>query len=479
MEGVSAMNRKRRILYGANAVVVAVVLLGIFIAVGYFATAYNKTFDFTEEKLFSLDPQTEKFLEELDTDVRVTGFFQKNSPGASRFLDLMKLYGEKTKRVTYRLIDPDEDPATAKSYGITRYGTIIAESGEKTKRTFELTEEAVTNLLIMVTRKGKKRVFFTSGHGERDIRSRDGEGIAFVADDLRGQGFEVEQGNILEKKDEWDENTLVVIPGTRKGFLKEEMKVLEEFIESGGNVLALIDPEEKDYFKEFLDKYGIVYEDGVIIDPSSRIFGGTPIIALVSSYSGHPSVRDFKLASFLALAGGLKTKTGGKGTPEILCRTGRGAWLEKGKLLHSVRFDSGKDVAGPITVAAVSTVPVREKEAEKASGTEKESQEAKSKGESNTSKSSKKEGRLLVVADSDFVSNHYKGFSGNGDLFLNLVKWMLSEEKILNIKPKKPKSSTYFLTPTAKKLWFAGAVVVLPLFIFATGLVTWRIRRKR
>ncbi len=469
------MSRKRRIAYGVNSLVMALVLLMITAGVGYLATEYNKSFDFTEEKLYSLDPQTVKFLKSLDKKVRFTGFFQKNSPQADRFTDFMKLYEENSKNVSFRLVDPDEDPVTAKSYGITRYGTIVAESGENTKRTYELTEEAITNLLIMVTREGKKKIFVTQGHGERDVKSPEGGDISVIVEDLKKQGYEVTQGNVLGYYKKWDDDTVVLIPGVKKPFLKEELDVLENFISNGGKVIALIDPAEKRWFEDFLEKYGIKYQDGIIIDPASRIFGGTPVTALITSYTSHPSVQNFRLATFLALAGGLQVKRKEGVTTFVLFRTGRGAWLEKSKVLDRVRFDPGKDRLGPIDVAAVSIVKVKEKEKENES---KEGKEKKPEG-TESEVGGKKEGRLLVVADSDFISNHYVGFSGNGDLFMNLVKWMLSEEKIINIKPKRPKTSSYFLTATAKKMWFAGAVVGLPLLIFGMGFATWRVRRRK
>jgi ABC-type uncharacterized transport system involved in gliding motility auxiliary subunit len=154
--------------------------------------------------------------------------------------------------------------------------------------------------------------------------------------------------------------------------------------------------------------------------------------------------------------------------------TGSGAWLETGELERSVRFDVGKDRRGPVTVAAVS-------EAEKdESGRDGKSRSGGKKGKDKINDKDKQHGgRLIVVGDSDFISNRYAGFSGNADLFLNMVKWMLEEEKVINIEPKRPKTSTFFMTGFARKVWLVGAVVLLPLLVFVSGFVVWRVRKSR
>ena len=64
----------------------------------------------------------------------------------------------------------------AKRYGITSYGTIVLESGEKEEKVLTADEENLTNGLLKVMREGKKVVYFLEGHGEHSITTTEQEG---------------------------------------------------------------------------------------------------------------------------------------------------------------------------------------------------------------------------------------------------------------------------------------------------------------
>ena len=52
----------------------------------------------------------------------------------------------------------------------------------------------------------------------------------------------------------------------------------------------------------------------------------------------------------------------------------------------------------------------------------------------------------MVIGDSDFASNQYFNFSGNGDFFLNTASFLAEEENLISIRPKERKSNPVSLT---------------------------------
>ena len=46
------------------------------------------------------------------------------------------------------------------------------------------------------------------------------------------------------------------------------------------------------------------------------------------------------------------------------------------------------------------------------------------------------EGRFVVTGSSSWAANRFLGFNGNGDLALNAVNWLGSDEDLISIRPK-------------------------------------------
>ncbi|MER3424987.1 MAG: hypothetical protein C4293_18920, partial [Nitrospiraceae bacterium] len=87
--------------------------------------------------------------------------------------------------------------------------------------------------------------------------------------------------------------------------------------------------------------------------------------------------------------------------------------------------------------------------------------------------------RLVVVGDSDFVSNLYIHFSGNRDLFLNMINWLDQGLDTFTVRPHAAKVSPIILSEDQSKLLFVIPVVVLPVVVMGTGWTVWWYRRSR
>jgi len=89
----------------------------------------------------------------------------------------------------------------------------------------------------------------------------------------------------------------------------------------------------------------------------------------------------------------------------------------------------------------------------------------------------KKEGRLAVFGDSDFATNRYFNFSGNGNLFLNTVNWLTEEADLISIQPKTSSPRTIHMTATQGRMLFFVSLIILPLIVLVTGISVWMRRR--
>ena len=86
-------------------------------------------------------------------------------------------------------------------------------------------------------------------------------------------------------------------------------------------------------------------------------------------------------------------------------------------------------------------------------------------------------GRIIAVGDSDFASNSLLFASGNRDVFLNSINWLVGDEPLANIRPRAQVQR--FLNPTDTERSFIrwSGYLLLPALMAITGGVVWWRRR--
>ena len=145
--------QSRQVREGGYSGLYIIVFVAILVAANYLADQYNKTFDATEEKLYSLSDQTQQLLADLDEDVtiryfdRKLAFEQPDMRGVSPKASLTR-YENASSKVTVEYIDPDADPATTERLNVRSYGTVMVSRGELREEANSVSEEDVTNALI-------------------------------------------------------------------------------------------------------------------------------------------------------------------------------------------------------------------------------------------------------------------------------------------------------------------------------------------
>ncbi len=472
-KNIQAQFSKRSVKYGTNVTVMILVVLGIAVLVEGISSQHNFRVDLTRNKRFTLSDQTRKILAALDQNVNIIAFFSLDQGDPDATGDLLQQYQQiSSKKITYEFVDPDKNPGRAKSYEIRNYGTIVLETEEKQEHITESTEEALTNALIKVTREGKKTVYFLKGHGERSLEDAGEKGYDQVKKAIEKENYDIKELLLMQEQAVPDDASALIIAGPEKDILPAEAASLKEYINNGGKVLFLLDPDQAPGMTTFLKEYGIILGDDWIIDPFSRIFGASYDMPVASAYTEHPITETFNVATFFPVArsvrkaddipAGVNGMTLATSSPQSWEETDKEE-LQKG----AVEFNDGSDLQGPVPLAMVVTREVTEEAA---------ADNSANSGE--TGSPQKKEARLVVFGDSDFVSNTYLGLSGNRDLFLNTVNWLAEEEALIAIRAKDPESFPLMLTAGQGRFAFFLSVILLPAAIAGTGINVLMKRRR-
>jgi ABC-type uncharacterized transport system involved in gliding motility auxiliary subunit len=444
---VAQVPGSRAARHGVNAVVFTLAFLGILTILNVLAVRHNLKWDLTADRRFTLSEQTVKVLRGLARDVKVQAFFADGAPERAAMKRLLDDFSDETPRLDVTFVDPDRNPALAQQYGIREYGTTVFESGDQSFRVTETTEEAATNALVRVSRESRKTLCFLSGHAEHSLEDSQRSGYSSAKRALEDQGFATRDLLLLREPEIPGDCAVLVVAGPTKPLMDPEVESLRAYLDGGGKALVMLDPQTQTGLEPLLAEWGVALRDDVIIDTMSRLFGGSYTTPILTEYPDHEITRNFELATFLPFARSLEQGEVPQGAAfHEVARTTAQSWGETDLGNDRASFDPTQDFKGPLTVAAL---------VEKAEGG----------------------AQLLVVGDSDFADNTYFGFSGNGDLFQNMISYLSKEGDLISIRPKDAKPSPLMLTRAQGATLFYGSVVVGPVILILAGLGIWWRRR--
>ncbi|RMH62358.1 MAG: hypothetical protein D6677_09940 [Calditrichaeota bacterium] len=441
----------RAVKQGANFAVQALIVVAIIAMLAFVSTRRHYRLDLTEGQLYSLSDQTEKVLNNLDRDVVIKVFAKSGE--AEGLSDLLDEYSYRSARLTYEVIDPDEQPQIAKQYDVRQYGTLVVEAGAKRETVTKISEANLTNAIIKVTRDQDKLIYFLTGHGERSPEDKGPQGLEKAAAAIKKENHLVRTFNLVRRRQVPDSATVVVMAAPTSALAPGEADSLAAWVDKGGKLLMLLDPDTPQDVRDLAERFKLTVGHDVVIDASGfgQLFGAGPGMPLVQSYDkSHAITKGFNVMTFFPVTASVtpaKDKDGWAVT--ALCKTSPQSWADVDFASGEVSFDEGKDRKGPITVAAIS---------EKKTGNKKS--------------------MVAVFGDVDFAANGYFGQQGNGDLFLNTVNYMAEEEDQIAIRPKKVEDSRLTMTPADVTTLFYLVVITIPLLMVILGVVFYMKRNR-
>lgn len=458
------------------------VVLGILVCISFLNVRHNRRIDLTENQLYSLSEQSLKVVENLQSKIQIIGFFRDDA-GRLRFEDLIKQYNSPS--IEHRVVDPEEEPAVADQYGISREGAVVVLRGEEQTEVNNFNEEKITNAIIKITREEEKTIYFLQGHGERDIEDGAAEGYSLARQKIANLNYRVESYNLAQQNKLPEHSTVIVSAGPTMDFFPTEVILLEDFLAGGGKFLLLVDPQTKFGMGEFLANYGLELGQKLVVDASGigQLFGLNFAFPLVSEHGDHPLTQHLSgVMTFFPRAQNVTTVSSPLDyTTRGLLNTSPNSWAESELKEGDTTFDEEQDTQGPLQLAAVTTLSVQglSRNGEGIAVTESRSQESDMIGYDPVggAKLAERESRFVLIGDADFASNAYFDSAANGDLFLMAVSWLAEEADLLAIGPKDPKNRRINVTQGQFRMIFWAAVLILPLFTLALGTTVWMRRR--
>jgi gliding motility-associatede transport system auxiliary component len=460
----------RQARFGTLAAASVLVVIGILAAINYLSTRYNKRWDLTAARQYSLSDQTKKVLQGLKEPVKVRVFAK--SEDFQRYRDRLDEYAYQSKQISTEYIDPLKKPGPAEALGVTTLPTIVFEYKGRNEKATTDGEQELTQSLIKVIEGRQPKVYFTEGHGEKDTASAErAGGYDGIAAGLKSANFILEKVLLAQLGKVPDDADVLIIAGPKTDFLPQEIDAVKAYLAKAGKVMIMLDPVLKPdqpqpvALQGLLKEWGIDAGNDIVLDLQGMGDGSVPVAA---RYPGHAITDKFGLLTAFPVARSMTAVEGGANgrTAQPLVQTGPNSWGEtnfKGLAANEPAKMDGPDKKGPISLGAAVTV----------AGAATPPSEPKKEGDT----PKPVETRLVAFGDSDFAGNGALRVSGNQDLFLNAVNWLAQQENLIAIRPRDPEDRRITLTPDQERLIFYLTVLIVPGLVLLAGVQTWWRRR--
>ncbi len=174
MAGNTSWMKARQTKFAAYTAVYVLIVLAVLGVLNFLANRYNKTYDTTSNKQFTLSDQTIKIAKNLKQDVSISYWDQPTQFQAAH--DLLDRYKDLSPKIDVHYEDLEKNITQARAAGVTRRGAVLVQTGGKTQEAKSLSEEEVTGALVRAMKTGDKLACFTEGAGEHTLDDADRSG---------------------------------------------------------------------------------------------------------------------------------------------------------------------------------------------------------------------------------------------------------------------------------------------------------------
>jgi ABC-type uncharacterized transport system involved in gliding motility auxiliary subunit len=422
---------------------------------------YNKQFDLTANNRHSLSSNSLELLDTLNKEVIVHAY-STDEITKTAIKEIIQRYQRIKPDFRLQLLNPDIDIEQIKKDGVVMnksFAFVIYYNGRMEHIT-SLAEQAISNALLRLSRRDDQQVVFLTGHGERGLDEDNDRAYKTIKQQLTDMGFNLQTINLLEAPLPAT-TKLLVIAAPSNPYLQGEVEQLQHYIKNGGNLLWLTEPNELAGLDKVASSLGLQLHDGIIIDNDTDLRKTLniphPAIIPVTNYSPHIITNTIRYNTLFPLSRGISPLSHehsiNNWQAEELFSSSAKSWGEAGGLTEEMVFNaSGGDVAGPVTIA----VALNRK-----------------------NEISQRSQRIVVIGDSDFLSDAYIGAGANLNLGLNIFNWLIGDDDLISVEMPANADTKLELNNQQMMIIGFGFLLIIPIALLATGFRIWYLRRNK
>lgn len=422
--------------------------------------------DVTSDRRHSLSEASIEALSLLDGPVQITAFAGQNSRLRAPIRQFLDPWLRHSDRLDLQFLDPVEHLPLIRQLDIRSDGELLISHQDQQETLRLLNDHDLTQLLIRLSRQTPRFVSYASGSGEGDFRGQANFDFGLLGSAMSQRGIVLAPIDLLLNPVLPDNLGVLIVPPARGGLMPGVADEVVHYLERGGNLMLLQDPEPIRLsqqtqetgtlaaYQPILDALGVSVLPGRVIDMNpSAASGDSPLNVLIQRYPDTDITRAFRLPSLLpdSLAFEQPCQTDPTATATFVCQpilqTQPASWTETGALSGAIGFDADADEQrGPLTVGLALT-RLREDGSQQ---------------------------RVLVIGDSDFLSNRFIANGGNLDLGLRMIEWLSDQGDQLMVAAR-IEPAQGFAWSSSRVGWMAVIMMLLvPMLVVLSGVLMVR-----
>jgi ABC-type uncharacterized transport system involved in gliding motility auxiliary subunit len=451
----------RQASYGSNALIMVLAFLGIVIAINYLAYSNDIQWDWTEDQTYTLTSTSDNIAKSLPLSVTVDAFYtSKTSSDSARQLLASFALASKGK-ITYRFIDPEQNPILARQSNIYQDGTIVFDMSGHQEQITTVDEEHIAAALQHLVNPGERAIYFSTGHGEGSLASSaTGRSFTYVNQVLGVKNYTIQTLDLQSTDNVPKDANTVVIAGPLQPLTQTEVDKLKVYLEQGGSVVLLMEPmaltsiefANDPLITYITNTWGIGFKNNIIIDKDVNVSMG--VTSDPTQYASHAITQNLSgnYVLFFTAQTIFPPATALTGiTTTILMSTTKSAWASTNpqEIAQNNFTQTDNDPVGPLPLAVAL-------------------------------ENSQTKARLVIVGDADFASDNYVQNYANLDFFINSIDWASKQDQSINLTPRQV-TKRVLVNPTTESMnvIFVITVVTIPLLVLVTGIIVWVYRRRK
>ncbi|MCC6932527.1 MAG: GldG family protein [Deltaproteobacteria bacterium] len=468
---------KRLASFSLTVFIYTLLFVGVLIVVNYMSQKHELfRFDSTEQKIYTLAPQTIDVLAKLSAPLEIRAFYLGGKVDDPKTEDLIKRLVRQSSLISFQVIDPEKQPSLVEKYGVSENRTLHLSyqvpDGEKkskdTKLVRDFKEEDIVNAIIRLSRGKARPIYYISGHGEPSLDEKAASGYLFLKDAIAGENYEVKDLNIGNSANIPADAAAVILASPQKELLPTEFQAIESYLAAGGRMVFLHQPKSSDDIVRLVKPLGIEIGKDIIVEPIVQIFSGASlgVSPMITAFAAHDITKErpkdgaiFGLTSSVQKTG--KVVAGGRVVD--LALTGKNSWAETNLALlfsdNPQAQQDKEDIAGPVSVVSTFQRVFPQPE-----GTEQ---------------TTAKETRVVVFGNAEFVNNQTIRKLFNQDFFLNSLNWVVGDGDAVTIRAGSMRRSTKAISEAEFRALFLFGGIYVPELLLLVGLAIWWLRKSK
>lgn len=426
-------------------------MLALLIVVNYLGGKHYKTWDFSTAQTNTLSQQSIQLVKSLDSDLKVYFFYKKgvegNEDNRRSFRELIKKYQDESPRVQLEFVEVNERPDLAKEFGVDKgSGVVFLDYKGRRNRIEKIDEQEFTSALVKVTRTSTKTIYFTVGHGEKNIDEvKEGLGLNSLKSMLENNRYTVKVLPLVQAPKVPEDADVVIVAGPSQSFQEFEVNALEDYLKRGGSLFIALEPEMPMGLEKLIKKVGIQLQNNYVMNVVDTVMGkgvnqgptAAPIFSPTNQITKSFGQNEFTLFRY----------------PQSLKKIEGVAGIAVDELVRTAANS-----------AAFTNIALK---GDAAQGSYALVDEATGKWQ-NDAKA--KDFTVIVAGDVDFMTNQMLYQNLNRDLILNSIAALAKEENLISITPKEPQSTQLLLTETKFSVFLFAFIIPFPILLLGISI---------